>query len=80
MKAVPIGKGMFRITVRSRVKRERFALIPEVVVKGERVFFPAWLYGSMKRLVDPGPKQKRSPLPEQTNLFPDEPLSFDCAD
>lgn len=71
MKAVPIGKGMFRIIVRSRAKRERLALLPEVLIEGERVIFPAWLYGSMKRLVDPGPKKKRSPRPEQTNLFPE---------
>jgi len=30
MKAVFIGKGMYRITVRSKVKRERLSKIPEV--------------------------------------------------
>ena len=71
MKAVHIGKGMYRITVRSRAKRQRLALFPEVLIKGERVIFPAWLHGSIKRLVHPGPKRKRSPLPVQTSLFPD---------
>ena len=71
MKAVPIGKGLYRITVRSRAKRARLALLPEVLIEGERVFFPAWLYGSIRRLIDPKPKREWEPIPEQTKLFPD---------
>ena len=68
MEAVPIGKGMFRIIVRSKAKRERLALIPEVQIDGVRVIFPRWLYGSIRLLVDPRPKRKTK-APEQTNLF-----------
>ena len=71
MKAVPIGKGLYRITIRSRAKRRRLALLPEVQIEGDRVIFPAWLYGSIRRLVDPKPKREFEPVPEQTSLFPE---------
>ncbi|MHB9028434.1 MAG: hypothetical protein ACYC9O_06675 [Candidatus Latescibacterota bacterium] len=68
MEAVPIGKGLYRIIVRSRAKRERLALIPEVQIEGIRVIFPEWMYGSIKRLIQVQPKRKSS-LPEQTDIF-----------
>ena len=43
MKAVPIGKGMYRIIVRSKEKRKRLSKIPEVIVESNRVIFPEWL-------------------------------------
>jgi hypothetical protein len=70
MEAVPIGKGLYRIIVRSRAKRERLAVIPEVQVDGTRVIFPEWMYGSIKRLMQAQPKRKPS-LPEQTDIFDD---------
>ncbi len=68
MEAVPIGKGMLRIIVRSKAKRERLALIPEIQIDGVRVIFPQWLYGNIRQLLDNRPKRK-SKTPEQTDLF-----------
>jgi len=60
MKAVPIGKGMYRIIVRSKEKRIRLAKIPEVIVEGNRVIFPEWLTGNIKQIVEPLKKKKKS--------------------
>jgi hypothetical protein len=68
MKAVPIGKGFYRIIVRSKARRERLALLPEVQVEGARVIFPEWLYGSIRQLVNPRRKRKEL-VPRQTDLF-----------
>jgi hypothetical protein len=68
MKAVPIGKGMFRIIVRSKAKRDRLSLISEVHMDGNRAIFPEWLYNSIKKIVNP-PVKKRKKQPEQTSLF-----------
>jgi hypothetical protein len=68
MEAVPIGKGLYRIIVRSRAKRDRLALIPDITIKGTRVIFPEWMYGSIKRLVQ-AKQKKKTPLPEQTDIF-----------
>ena len=68
MNAVPIGKGMYRIIVRSKMKRDRLALVPEVLIEGSRVIFPEWLMGSIRRLVKPAVKRARK-KPVQTSLF-----------
>ena len=60
MKAVPIGKGMYRIIVRSKEKRKRLAKIPEVIVEGNRVIFPEWLKGNITQIVEPLKKKKKS--------------------
>ena len=68
MKAVHIGKGMYRVTVRSKGKRERLAKIPEVCVDGDRVIFPEWLTGNIKLLLNP-PAHKKKSRPVQTKLL-----------
>jgi len=68
MKAVPIGKGMYRIVVRSKAKCERLSLIPEVQTDGIRVIFPEWLYNNVKKIVNP-PVKKKKKQPQQTSLF-----------
>ena len=65
---VSIGKGLIRIVVRSKAKRGRLARIPGVRVEGERVIFPTWLAGNIRRIMNP-PARKRIPEPEQTTLF-----------
>ena len=65
---INIGKGMYRIIVRSKAKRDRLARIPGVQVKGTRVIFPEWLVVNIKRIVDP-PPQKRDIPAKQTDLF-----------
>jgi len=68
MKAVFIGKGMYRITVRSKAKRERLARIPGVRVEGTRVIFPEWLSGNIRLILNTGTKRKtRKAI--QTSLF-----------
>jgi len=68
MKAVFIGKGMYRITVRSKVKRERLSKIPEVRVEGIRVVFPEWLSGSIDYILNPR-RRKRERKTNQMSLF-----------
>ena len=59
---------MYRITVRSKAKRERLARIPDVQIDGLRVIFPEWLLGNIRRIVDP-PRRKKQDTPEQMDLF-----------
>lgn len=68
MNALPIGKGLLRIIVRSKAKRERLAKISEVRIEGSRVIFPEWLAGNIRRLVEPQAKLKAK-KPVQTTLF-----------
>ena len=68
MKPVFIGKGMCRIIVRSKAKRDRLAKIPEVMVEGSRVIFPEWLTGNIRLILNPKTRQKKQ-KPEQTELF-----------
>ena len=68
MKATFIGKGMYRITVRSKEKRERLSKIPYVHVEGNRVIFPEWLSGNIKIILSP-PAKKKNPEKIQTSLF-----------
>ncbi len=68
---VQIGKGMCRIIVKSRTKRERLEKIPEVTVDGARVIFPEWMAGNISRIIHPV-RKKKSVKTEQTGLFPDE--------
>ncbi len=68
MKAVFIGKGLYRITVRSKHKRERLSKIPEIRVEGNRVVFPEWLSGSVEHIINPR-RRKRVSRPTQMSLF-----------
>ncbi|MFC1539719.1 hypothetical protein ACFL6H_09865 [Candidatus Latescibacterota bacterium] len=68
MKVVSIGKGMNRIIVRSREKRARLSIIPEVIVEGNRVIFPDWLLGNIKIIIEPS-KKKKKPNIVQSNLL-----------
>lgn len=65
---INIGKGIYRLTVRSKAKRDRLAKIPGVQIKGTRVIFPEWLAVNIERIVDPPPKKKDIPA-KQTDLF-----------
>jgi len=65
---IKIGKGMCRVTVRSKAKRSRLARIPGVQVSGMRVIFPEWISGNIRRIIDP-PIKKKVLKPEQTELF-----------
>ena len=68
MKAVPIGKGMYRIIVHSKEKRKRLSKIPEVIVEDNRVIFPEWLTSNIKQIVEPLKKKKNSKI-KQTKLL-----------
>jgi len=70
MKTIFIGKSMYRITVRSKAKREKLAKIPEVQVDGVRVVFPEWLKRSIELIVTPKAKKKKTKA-EQIELFSD---------
>ena len=70
MKPIFIGKGMYRIIVRSKAKRDRLSKIPDVHIEGTRVVFPGWLTGNIRRIVAPHPK-KSTEKAEQTELFHD---------
>ena len=65
---INIGKGMYRLTVRSKIKRDRLAKIPGVQVKGTRAIFPEWLVMHIKQIIDP-PQKKKDTHAKQTNLF-----------
>ncbi len=68
MNAVHIGKGMYRIVVRSKEKRERLSRIPGVHVDGNRVIFPEKLTSSIEMILIPAfKKKKRNPI--QTSLL-----------
>jgi len=69
---VKIGKGMYRVTVRSKAIRNRLARIPGVQVEGTRVIFPEWVSGNIRRILSP-PAKKSDRDAEQTDLFPDDP-------
>ena len=67
MKIVPIGKGMCRVVVRSKEKREKLSRIPDVKIDGDRVIFPESLAPIIKsaletRLKRDGQKPKQSEL------------------
>jgi len=68
MEAVFIGKGMYRITVRSKAKRERLARMPGVRVEGARVIFPERLSGNIRLILNPRTKRKTRKA-VQTSLF-----------
>ena len=68
MKIVSIGKGMNRITVRSKDKKARLAKIPEVFVEGDRVIFPEWMIGNIKMIIEPVQKKKKPKLVQSTLL------------
>jgi hypothetical protein len=62
MNAVAIGKGLWRVKVRSRKKREVLARIPDLQIDGERVIFPEWMYGAIKAsLVRTSRKRRQKP-------------------
>jgi len=56
MTRVYVGRGTFRVTVRAKRARERLASIEGVRVEGERVYYPGWLDGSVRRILD-GPRR-----------------------
>jgi len=68
MNAVNIGKGMYRIVVRSKEKRERLSRIPGVYFDGNRVIFPEKLTGSIELILRPAVKRKKR-KPIQTSLL-----------
>ena len=68
MNAVHIGKGMYRIVVRSKEKRERLSRIPGVHIDGNRAIFPEKLIGSIELILRPAIKRK-SRKPIQTSLL-----------
>lgn len=68
MNNVHIGKGMYRIVVRSKEKRERISRIPGVHVDGNRVIFPEKLTGSIELILRPVIKRKKL-IPIQTSLL-----------
>ena len=65
---VKIGKGMYRVTVRSKTIRSRLARISGVQVEGTRVIFPEWVSGNIRRILTPSTK-KSGHEAEQTDLF-----------
>ena len=68
MKPVPIGKGMYRITVRSKAKLLRLAKIPDIQVDGSRVIFPEWLMNQIRDILEP--QHRLTPdQPDQESLF-----------
>jgi hypothetical protein len=60
--AVNIGKGMKRVRVRSRTRRERAARVHEVIVEGDRVIFPASLFGAVMAAIGQKKEGKRASL------------------
>jgi hypothetical protein len=67
MNAVSIGKGLWRVNVRSRKKRERLSRTPGVQIEGDRVIFPEELYGALKYALT-RESRKRKQKPEQTRM------------
>lgn len=51
METVDIGKGMLRITVRSKARRDRLKAIAGVTVRKERVIFPTWMRKSIEGIL-----------------------------
>lgn len=68
MKVVSIGKGLYRVTIRSKEKRDRLAKIPDVTVDGVRVIFPEGILKHVKSIIE-SRARSRSTDPEQTSLF-----------
>jgi len=68
MNVIPIGKGMCRIIVRSKTKRESLSRIPGILIEGSRVIFPENLTAGIRMIVDP-PVRRKSPKPVQEELF-----------
>ena len=58
--AVDIGKGMKRVRVRSKARREKAARVHEVIVDGDRVIFPASLFGAVMAALGHGQKGKKA--------------------
>jgi len=56
MTRVYVGRGTFRVTVRAKRMRERLASIDGVRIEGERVYYPGWLDGSVRRIIE-GPRR-----------------------
>lgn len=65
---IDIGKGMYRVTVRSKLKRSRLARTPGIKIEGARVIFSEWIAPNIKRILNP-PEKKVRPEPEQMELF-----------
>lgn len=48
MQMIPIGRGLWRVKVKSKAKREALSKTPGIRVVGERVIFPEEMYGAVK--------------------------------
>ena len=59
---VDIGKGMKRVKVRSRARRERAARIHEVIIEDDRVYFKSSLIGAVMAAMGQKKQRKRSSL------------------
>ncbi len=70
MKPVSIGKGLSRITVRSKTKLERLSKIPSVHIDGTRVVFPEWMIRDIKLILNP--QSKRKTRSHQVELFKED--------
>lgn len=66
--AVAIGKGLYRVTVRSRVKREKLAAIPGVRVEDDRLIVGEELRGPVLNFLGRR-RQKREPAPQQMEIW-----------
>ena len=64
-RAVDIGRGLCRIIVRSRAVRKRFEDQPGIIVRDERVIFPAELANGMLKALR---KRRRSAGPRDEQM------------
>jgi hypothetical protein len=59
--AVNIGKGLTRVIVRSRSKRAKIvAVVHEIIIDGDRVIFPASLFGAVMASLKKGKRKGKS--------------------
>ncbi len=67
---VPVGKGMWRVTIKSRALRDRFVDQPGFRVSGDSVYFHETLLGAMKKMLGEEPRPRRHETPaRQMELF-----------
>lgn len=69
---VNIGKGLMRTRVRSRARRERAAMVHEVIVDGDRVIFPASLFGAVMAAIGKKKQGKQTSMQLRIELGEDE--------
>jgi len=64
-----IGKGFYRLKVRSKILRQNLTVMPDIQVIGDRIIFPAWMRENVKRQILQPQRRRTRPDAQQLKLL-----------